>query len=132
MSKSRARGTAWETEIVNYLNRVGYPYVERRALNGAADKGDIAGLPGVVIEAKSQNRFTLAEWMDETIRQGHNASAEVAVCWIHRPGKASARDGYVVMNGAQFIEILGLLGYTPAEGHTPVPHPDEPTVGEES
>ena len=53
MSRSKARGTAWETAIVDYLRTVGAIHAERRALNGAKARGALAGLPGVVVEAKS-------------------------------------------------------------------------------
>jgi hypothetical protein len=47
VSKSRAKGTSWESAIVTYLIEQGWPHAERRALAGALDKGDITGLPGV-------------------------------------------------------------------------------------
>jgi len=50
MSAARAKGTAWETAIVGYLRGRGAPHAERRALNGSNDRGDIAGIPGLVIE----------------------------------------------------------------------------------
>ena len=48
MNTSRRKGTAWESALVDYLIGKGWPHAERRALNGCNDKGDIAGLPGVV------------------------------------------------------------------------------------
>jgi hypothetical protein len=110
MSRSKAKGTRWETAIVEYLREVA-PHVERRALNGAHDKGDITGIPGVVIEAKNQERHSLAEWVDEAVAEGDNANADVAVAWIHRRGKASPADGYVVMTGTQFVSLLLDAGY---------------------
>lgn len=107
MSASRAKGTRHETNVVRYLNANGFPHVERRALNGSRDRGDVAGLPGVVIEAKSEKRFDLAGWLDEAVKEGRNASAAIAVVWAHRPGKSSAGDGYVIMTGAQFVALLG-------------------------
>lgn len=106
MSTQRSTGTAWETRIVRYLHSVGLPHVERRALRGARDCGDIAGLPGVCIEAKNHRRVQLSVWLDEAEKEGRNAGAVVSVVWFHRPGKASAGDGYVLMSGAQFASIV--------------------------
>jgi hypothetical protein len=58
---SKKRGTAWETQVVRYLQQW-WPNTERRALNGGLDKGDVLGLPGLVVECKSVNRIQLAEW----------------------------------------------------------------------
>lgn len=49
---SKARGTAAETAVVRYLRRW-WPNVERRALAGNADKGDLTGIPGVTILVRS-------------------------------------------------------------------------------
>lgn len=96
----------FETAVVRYLQSVGFPHVERRALHGARDCGDIAGLPGVCIEVKNQQSFALAKWLDEAEKEGRNAGAVVSVVWFHRPGKASAGDGYVLMSGSQFASIV--------------------------
>lgn len=106
MTASKSRGTKWETAIVGYLKSRGFSHVERRALHGARDKGDIAGIPGVVIEAKNQNRHSLAEWIDEAQEEGANAAAALSVVWMHRRGKSSAGDGYVLMTGTQFTDLL--------------------------
>lgn len=115
MNASKQRGTRWESEIVRYLNENGWPHVERRTLSGSSDRGDIAGLHGdagsVVIEAKNQNRQSLAEWIDEAEAEGDNARARVAVVWAHRKGKSSAGAGYVVMTGEQFTELLKMAGF---------------------
>jgi hypothetical protein len=44
MSKAKAKGTSAETAVVKFLIDNGFPYAERRALNGALDLGDITGL----------------------------------------------------------------------------------------
>jgi hypothetical protein len=53
MSKSKQKGTAAETAVVNWLVSKGRKHVERRSLNGVNDRGDIAGVPGVVLEVKN-------------------------------------------------------------------------------
>lgn len=106
MSTGKRRGTGWESAIVAALQEGGFPHVERRALNGSKDRGDIAGIPGVVIEAKNQNRISLAEWVDEAEVERVNDRAWLGVVWAHRKGKATAADGYVVMSGRQFLTLL--------------------------
>ena len=110
MSKSKARGTAWETEIVNTLRSKWWPNAERRTLSGAADKGDINLHPDVVIEAKDHGTLKFSQWISEAEKERVNAGASIGVVWAKRRGKASASDAYVVMTGEQFIELLHRAG----------------------
>jgi hypothetical protein len=110
VNRSKARGTAWESAIVAYLAEL-WPYVERRTQSGAKDRGDIAGLPGVVIEAKSAARMELSEWAKETAAEVSNAKARIGVTWIKRRGKTSAADGFVIMDGRTFAYLLKEAGW---------------------
>lgn len=110
MSKSKARGTAWETEIVNTLRSKWWPNAQRRTLSGAADKGDINLHPDVVIEAKDHGTLKFSQWISEAEKERVNAGASIGVVWAKRRGKASAGDAYVVMTGEQFIELLNRSG----------------------
>lgn len=123
MSASKARGTAWESAIVTYLRGRGASYAERRALNGGSDRGDIAGVPGVVVEAKAEARVDLAGWLAEAERERANDGAAIGAAWAKRRGKASPADGYVVMTGATFVALLIEAGYIPqdpGQGHVPM------------
>ena len=111
MSKSKAKGTKWESDIVDYLRANGFPHVERRALHGTNDKGDIAGIPGVVIECKNQSRLSLAEWVDEAETEAHNDAAEVGMVWHKRRGFGSPGRAYVTMTGEQVAWLLRAAGY---------------------
>lgn len=113
VNRSKAKGTSWESAIVDFLRSYGWPHVERRTLNGAADRGDIAGIPGVVIEAKSVKTITLGAFVDEAGKERANDRADLGVAWIKRRGKTSAEHGYVVMDGAQFAWLLRQAGYHP-------------------
>lgn len=111
MSRSKAKGTGWETAIVRYLAEQGWPHAERRALNGTQDRGDIAGIVGWVIEAKNCQALTLAAWVDEAIIEQANAGADFSAVWHHRKGKASPAEGYVTVTGAAFVRLLRAAGY---------------------
>ena len=124
MSASMRKGTGWETKIVEYLRTRYWPHAERRAKTGAVDKGDIAGIIGVVIEAKNHNQHNFAGWLDEAKKEALNAHADFGVAWIHRRGYASAKDGFVVMDGETFTDLLRDAGYG-------VPS-SQPTEGEPS
>ncbi len=111
MSRQRAKGTRWESAIVAYLRGQGFPHAERRALTGTADRGDLTGIPGVVVEAKNCRRHEWAAWLDEAGEEGVNAGADVAVVWAHRQGRPSPGEGYVAMTGERFVWLLRAAGY---------------------
>lgn len=111
MSASKQRGTRWETALVGYLRDKGFVHAERRALTGNKDKGDLTGIPGVVIEAKSQARHSLAEWLDEAAVERDNANADLGVVWFKRRGHTSPAKGYVLMTGEDLVWLLRSAGY---------------------
>ena len=111
MSRSKRLGTSWESAVVAYLQEHGWPHAERRVLHGALDKGDVTGIPGLVVECKNTAKIELAEFLDEAEWEKRNARAAVGVAWIKRRGKASAGEGYVLMTGLQFTELLREAGY---------------------
>jgi hypothetical protein len=111
MTRSRAKGTAWETAIVTYLRANGVPHAERRALGGSRDRGDIAGIPSIVTEAKSAARMELGTWLAEAEAERVNDGAEFGVVWHKRRGKASPADGFVTMSGASWVAFLRVAGF---------------------
>jgi hypothetical protein len=111
VSRSKAKGTSWETAICRHLADNGFPHAERRALNGTTDRGDIAGIVGWVIEAKNCQRLDLAGWIDEATLEQANAGAAHSAVWHHRRGKASPAAAYVTMTGATFLRLLREAGY---------------------
>ena len=105
MNPSKTKGTAFESAVVAHLKSSGFPYAERRALAGSADKGDIAGVPGVMLEAKNCKQLSLSAWMDEVRVQKKNAGAQVGVAVVKRRNHQTGR-AYVVMEFDDFLELI--------------------------
>jgi hypothetical protein len=108
-NKSKQKGTSWETLITNALQWRDFR-ARRRALSGAADKGDIEliDLP-VIIEAKNCKTMKLSEWVDEAEKEAENAGVLFGVVWHHRPRKSAPEDGYVTMRGETFLKMISYL-----------------------
>lgn len=85
MSKAKQKGTLAETAVADYLKQT-FPAVERRTLSGKNDKGDIAGVPGCVVEVKNQRSYKIHEWMKETEIERINAGEELGVLVIKPNG----------------------------------------------
>lgn len=111
VNPSKRKGTSWESEVVSFLQSHGWRYAERRALNGNLDRGDIAGVPGVVIEAKNCKTIALGPWLDEAHVEAENDHADLGVVWFKRRGKVSAGEGFVLLDGATFVALLMDAGY---------------------
>lgn len=105
MSKSRAKGTSFESAVVTFLIEHGFPYAERRAMQGKNDRGDIAGVPGFVLECKATARIDLGEFVTETETERKNAGARYGATVIKRRGK-SIGDAYVAVPLSQFVELI--------------------------
>jgi hypothetical protein len=109
VNASKAKGTAAETAVVRFLQANGYPHAERRALAGAQDRGDVAGIPGVTIEVKAAKRFELAAWIEETLKEsGREASPTqvVPLLVVKRPGKGDPGDWYWISDGQGMLSLL--------------------------
>lgn len=108
MSASKQKGTKWETEIVNYLRENGF-VVERKALTGNQDLGDISGVAGWTIQAKNQNALDLAGWMDQTETQRRNSGDPFGVLVIRRRMKPVSM-AYAVLPLEQMLDPMRMLG----------------------
>lgn len=108
---SKRKGTAAESLVVSVLVDAGWPYAERRALNGSQDRGDVAGVPGVVVEVKAEREFHITEWLREAAAEKANDGAEVGAVWFRLPRTTDPRKWAVCMDGQQFMDLLAAAGY---------------------
>ncbi|WP_242594542.1 hypothetical protein [Streptomyces sp. GB4-14] len=106
MSASKRKGTAAESAVVDFLRTSGFSQAERRTLGGAKDRGDIAGIPGVVIEVKNCARQELPAWVAEAETERDNDRATLGVVWHKRRGTTDPGRWFVTMSGQQFAALL--------------------------
>lgn len=97
MSKSGAIGTMTANGLVRLLRLNGWPYAERRDEEGALDRGDIAGTPGVCWQVKGGETARLLQhadinrWLADTDTQRRNARDDVGVLVMARRGYGPLR-----------------------------------------
>ena len=106
MNPSKRKGTAWESAVVDWLRGAGYVNVERRALGGSNDRGDIAGIPGLVIEAKNCKTIDLAGWISELVVEMVNDGADNGVVIAKRRGRTAVDEAYAIMPAALWLQLL--------------------------
>jgi hypothetical protein len=111
MSKSKQKGTSAETAVVNWLQSKGRKHVERRSLNGSHDRGDIAGIPCVVIEVKNCAKMELSQWVSELQVEMHNDKAETGTVIHKKRGTTDVGYWYATMPVSVWFELIEKAGY---------------------
>ena len=112
------KGTSFESAIVTALARgLEDDRIERRALCGALDRGDIAGVRiggrRIVIECKNEATgkvFKLPEWTAEAQAEAINDGAVVGVVVHKRSGATDGMKQWVSMTVADLISIIKAAG----------------------
>lgn len=95
VNKPKRMGTFAESAVAAFLIENGWPYAERRALQGLLDKGDIAGTPGLCWEVKSCSRANVpySTYLRECEIERVNASAQFGITVVKTAGMGVTRIG---------------------------------------
>ena len=104
-SKSKAKGSLAEREVVKYL-KDSYPYVDRRLAGATLDKGDISGIPGGTIEIKNHAKMDLAGWVAELETEMENDKAWTGTVIHKRKGKTDVGEWYATMPVKVWVDLL--------------------------
>ncbi len=122
MTRSRASaksaGTRFETSIVTYLQAHVDDRIERRARNGAMDRGDVSGLRAyghrVIAECKDYGgRILAAEWTREAEIERGNDDAVAGVVVAKRKGTTDPGSQWILMTVRDYIALT--TGTRPGE-----------------
>ena len=111
-ASAKAAGTRHETLLVNYLSAVlDDDRIERRAKNGALDRGDIASVRAhgqrLVIEAKDYGgRYDVGTWLREAETERVNDGALAGVVIAKRRGTTDPGDQVVIMTTRDLVALI--------------------------
>lgn len=119
-NRNKAKGTAFETLVKEYLISKGFPEARRAALEGAEDKGDIHGIAStetkrrVCIQCKNDKSFNISGWLNDTVEQAKRLDEAVPALVVKRKGKGEKAlgDSYVVMRLDDLIALLKEASYS--------------------
>lgn len=108
---AKAAGTRFTSMMAGYFARVlGDDRIERRALCGAKDRGDIAGIrlhgERVVVECKDCARMELPKWLGEAEIERGNDDAGIGIVCHKRKGSAKPEEQYVTMTARTFAQMV--------------------------
>ncbi|MFB7643904.1 hypothetical protein ACFC0S_03090 [Streptomyces sp. NPDC056084] len=126
MSTAKAKGTAWESAVRDFLNEELGQYVtdwrdadyrwkdphdlgnvNRQVQAGVLDVGDLHARP-FVLEAKAEKSIRLAEYVRQANREAANAGFKFGAAVVKAP-RRNVKNGYVVMDLATFARVLEAL-----------------------
>ena len=105
-SPQKRKGSAAELAVAKWLNRLGWTQAERSRAGWTDDRGDIDGMPGVVIEVKNCKTLSIPAWLRELEVEMKNAKAWTGTVIAKRKGSTDVNDWYAIMPASVWAELL--------------------------
>lgn len=108
VNKPKQKGTAAESAVVSFLRTQGFPHAERLALQGGKDRGDLTGIPGIVIEVKACQEYSFNSWLKEAVAERDNAMAAYGIV-VAKPrlvGTTRTNAWYALMYSIDYQALL--------------------------
>lgn len=113
-SAARSAGKTAERVFVAWARNNGAPHAERRVAGARKDRGDVAGIPGMVVEVKSpgpNSPTQLGPWLDETLAERDNDDAVIGMLVIKRRGRGCPSQWFAVTDGDTMARLLREAGW---------------------
>jgi hypothetical protein len=110
-SPQKRKGNAAELAVARWLREWGWLNAERSRSGWHDDRGDIDGLPGVVVEVKNEKRIDIPGYIGELIVEMNNADAWTGVCIVKRRGSVDVDDWYAIMPAYVWAELMTLVDF---------------------
>jgi hypothetical protein len=105
----KAKGSAFEREVVRVLHAHGHPLAARAYGAGRPrDVGDVSGVSGFAVEVKACRSIDLAGWLDEAAREAANVGAGIVPVVVAKRRGRPAEDAYVVLRLVDFAELVAV------------------------
>src|SRR5687768_16423350 len=107
---SRRKGATYERDVIAHLRARGRIHVERRIAGMAADRGDVTGWPGVVVECKNRKAIDLAGFVDQLACEMVEAHADHGVVVVKRAGVSDVGQHYAVTTFDGWLALMAEAG----------------------
>jgi len=123
-SPQKRKGNSAELAVAKWLRDWGWVHAERSRAGWQDDRGDIDGVPGVVVEVKNQKTIDIPGYLSELEVEMENADAWTGVCIVKRRGSTDVDDWYAIMPAAVWAELLTMVDFgmvAPKPDDTPKP-----------
>jgi hypothetical protein len=106
---SKEKGKRFERTLAAMFRQYGYANAHRTAqyCGNTGDAADVAGLPGIHVEAKHQEKMELYKWMAQAKNDAAASGKEVLPAVFHKKNNAAI---LVTMELPDFMEIYKAYG----------------------
>jgi hypothetical protein len=108
-SPQKRKGSAAELAVAKWLRKLGWIHAERSRAGWQDDRGDIDGMPGVVVEVKNCKTISIPEWLRELEVEIANAQAWTGAVIAKRKGSTNVDDWYAIMPAKIWGELMLML-----------------------
>ena len=120
-SPQKRKGSAAELAVAKWLRKLGWIHAERSRAGWTDDRGDIDGMPGVVVEVKNEKKIDIPGYLRELEVEIENAKAWTGTVIIKRRGSTNVDDWYAVMPAKIWGELMLMLDQPTKNLVTPIP-----------
>lgn len=103
---SKRKGSAFERLICDYLAETGP--AERIPAGATEDRGDL-WTPAAAIQCKNRQQLSLGAWLDETVKQQHNANKNLHWLVVKRKGSTDPARQFAICTLEQARRITASL-----------------------
>lgn len=110
-SPQKRKGNSAELAVACWLKDWGWLNAERSRSGWHDDRGDIDGLPGVVIEVKNEKRIDIPGYLAELEVEMDNADAWTGTCIVKRRGSTDVDNWYAIMPAHVWAELMTLVDF---------------------
>ncbi len=108
-SPQKRKGSRAELAVAKWLQAHGWIHAERSRAGWTDDRGDIDGIPGVVVEVKNEKRIDIPGYLKELAVEMENARAWTGTVIVKRRGSNNPDDWYAVMPGHVWVNLLKMI-----------------------
>jgi len=119
-SPQKRKGSAAELAVAKWLRKLGWIHAERSRAGWTDDRGDIDGMPGVVVEVKNCKTISIPEWLRELEVEITNAQAWTGAVIAKRKGSTDVDDWYAIMPAKIWGELMVMLDQPNGNPVTPL------------
>lgn len=119
-SPQKRKGSAAELAVAKWLRKLGWIHAERSRAGWTDDRGDIDGMPGVVVEVKNCKTISIPEWLRELEVEIANAQAWTGAVIAKRKGSTDVDDWYAIMPAKIWGELMVMLDQPNGNPATPL------------
>lgn len=115
-ASAKRKGSGYENAVVTFLRGNGFPFAERRLAGATLDRGDVAGIPGLVVECKNHARMQIGDWVTELTQEMRNDPHCRTGVVIHKKrGTTDVGDHYATMPVSVWLDLYKRANRTEKE-----------------